>query len=76
MIEFVCMKRKNTFLHVLILLVLNVILIVFDYYVANDFVEMLFSEWYYCVLFFFINALIINPIISYIFDYYLLSNFI
>ena len=70
------MKNSKSFLDVLILFVINVLLILFDYYIALDYFYMLSSEWYIIVLLFFISAIFINPIISYLIDYYLISKYI
>ena len=70
------MKKSKVFLNILILLVLNAILIIFDYYVAMGLYKMISSDYYVRVLLFFITAIFINPFISYLIDYYLIIDHI
>ena len=66
------MKNSKGFVNILILLGLNILLILFDYYIGIDLFKIISDEWYVIVLVFFINALFVNPFISYLIDYYLI----
>ena len=66
------MKNAKGFINILILFGLNIIFIIFDYYIGIGLFKMVSNEWYIIVLIFFINALIVNPFVSYLIDYYLI----
>ena len=66
------MKNSKGFINILILFGLNILIILFDYYIGIDLFKIISNEWYVIVLMFFVNALVVNPFISYLIDYYLI----